>query len=113
MDKNVELKQEAVEQSTASSKEKDIMELRKPITFEGQEIKELDLTPLRELRGADLIQAKRMLDMTGNASVMYERTLEYACYVCAVKLQKPVDLFQNLYASDAMRLRRAYLDFLY
>lgn len=109
--KNVE--QEEVEESTSSVSDKEIMTLRKPINFEGTEITEIDLTPLKDLRGNDLIQAKRMLDMTGNTSVMYERTLEYACCVCAIKLERPVELFHKLYAVDAMRLRRAYLDFLY
>lgn len=108
MNKEAEKKEAAVE------KKENVLELKKPIVFEGATVKEIDLSGLEDVTAGDLISANRMMNMNGPSLDPYpERTLEYAVDLATVVLNKPEGLFRELKAKDAMEFKMMVRDFLY
>lgn len=107
------IQEKAVEENAVDNKDKELLlKLQKPVTFDGKEYKEIDLSGLRDLRAKDLIRARRMFLANGNSMDVYaERTVEFACYIANIVTSKPVSLFEDLYAADAYELRNMVIDF--
>ena len=97
-----------------TEEKKNVLKLEKPIKFENETVAEIDLSKLNDATGADLIAAKRMMNMNGSSLDVYpERTLEFAVSLAAVVTNKPAELFTSLKAKDAMEFKRMVRDFLY
>lgn len=103
-----------VDKREATGEKKDVLKLGTPIVFDGETVKEIDLSGLNEATGADLVSAKRMMNMSGVSLDAYpERTLEFAIALATVVLNKPEGLFSSLKAKDAMNFKAMVRDFLY
>lgn len=87
----------------------------KEYDFEGQKIKEVDLSGLEDLTADDLVKANKVYTTNGNASVMPEITLEYAIILAASvsKPRLPLEFFQQLKSKDAMKVKNRVVNFLY
>ena len=93
---------------------KNILVLERPITFENNEIKEIDLSGLKEATAENLANARRMMIARGAVNDPFlERSPEFAMYVASIVAGKPIELIKSLKMVDAMTLRNMALDFLY
>lgn len=89
------------------------LNFRKPYVFEGKEYKQIDLTGLESITGNDMIAVNKLMAKSGGFEFAPELTLEYACHIAAKATKLPVELFKNLPAKDAMRLKNRITAFLY
>ena len=106
-------KKEVMEQKQAVESEY-ILTLREPIQFEGDTVDKIDLSPLKEATGADLSNARRMMNMNGFSGDFYpEQTFEFAACLMASVSKKPMDLFYSLRLKDAMEFKNTVRRFLY
>lgn len=108
------MNKEVDKRETAVEEKKNILKLEYPIVFEGATVKEIDLSGLEDATGADLVAAKRMMNMSGVSLDAYpERTLEFAIALATVVLNKPEGLFSSLKAKDAINFQTEVRGFLY
>lgn len=84
----------------------------KPVTFEGEEYKSVDLEGLEQLTTRDLIDADKKFGTSGQMALMNEMTTGYACIVASKATDKPVEFFENLPASEGLRLKNMVMTFL-
>lgn len=113
MDNKENLKPEEKKREGKDTQE-NILILEKPITFEGKEIQEIDLSGLENATAEDLANARRMMIARGVVNDPFlERSPEFAVYLAAIVTGKPVELMKSLKMVDAMTLRTAVLNFLY
>lgn len=97
-----------------SQENEHIFTLKEPIQFEGDMVKEIDLSKLKDATGADLSNARRMMNMNGVSVDFYpERSFEFAACLAAAVTNKPLDLFYALKLKDAMVFKNMVRDFLY
>lgn len=89
-----------------------VIEFKKTYTFEKEEIKELDLTPLETLTAIDLIEADKILGATGQFAVVNETNLSYTLIVASKATGKPLEFFNQLLAPDALKVKNKVLVFL-
>ncbi len=82
-----------------------LIELSETYTFEGKEIKTVDLRNLRNTTAADMIKVSRFLSMTGNAENNEELSLEYACVLAGTMTDLPIEFYKSLKARDAIQLK--------
>ena len=90
-----------------------VIELKKPITFEGKQYGEIDLTGLENIRAADMIAVNRELTRVGNSDLNQEWTLEYAYHLAARASGEPIEFFEQLMALPAMRVKNCVSSFLF
>ena len=90
-----------------------VVTLSKPYVFEGVTYTEMDLTPLDNIRAADMIKVNRTLTRSGSTDFLQEMTLEYACVLAAQVTKMPVEFYEGLPAKDAMKLKSRVTGFLY
>ncbi|WP_260288515.1 phage tail assembly protein [Peribacillus aracenensis] len=94
------------------SANENIIELKKTYTFEGKEYKELDFSPLEDLTAADLIEADKIFGTTGQFAVVNEMTLGYTLIVASTATHTPIEFFNQLGASDALKVKNKVMGFL-
>lgn len=103
-----------VDKKETTEERKSVLKLGTPIVFDGETVKEIDLSGLNEATGADLVSAKRMMNMNGVALDAYpERTLEFAIALATIVLNKPEGLFSSLKAKDSINFQMMVRTFLY
>lgn len=86
---------------------------KKPITWEDETYKEIDLSGLEDLSARDMIQAQRAMEKSGSMNVMPELSLEYACIMASKATGIPVEFFQNLPMKESGRLKNRITTFIY
>ena len=108
-------KNENTKKENIQEKNENLLVLEKPIIFEGNEVKEIDLSSLEQATTNDLVKARRMVmaNSFNPEGANLERTVEFACYLASVVTNKPVELFGKLKAVDGMNLRRVVMNFLF
>ena len=85
----------------ASNSER-VRKLRYPVTFDGKEITEIDLSGLENLNGRDLKEVDRLFRMTGGAGVQVkELNSTYLLMVASRATGYPLELFEELNFKDA------------
>ena len=89
-----------------------LVKMKKPVTFEGKQYEEIDLSCLENIRAADMIAVNRELSNGGNIDVNQEYTLEYALHIASRASGLPIDLFELLRPLPAMRVKRCVSSFL-
>lgn len=88
-----------------------VVELRKPVIFEGKEYTEFDLSPLEEWTGQDLIDTQKAYEKaTGGTTspieaLVPESNLEYTMFIAARVTGLPIELFRKLKARDAKQVK--------
>lgn len=89
-----------------------VIKFKKSYTFEGKEIKEIDLSGLEELTASDLIEADKVFGTSGQFAVVNEMTLGYTLIVAARVTKKPIEFFNQLAARDALKIKNTVMGFL-
>lgn len=80
---------------------KGIYELKRHITFEGKEIKEIDLSGLEDLTGKDMRELDTQYRQKQfNPAITKEFDVLYLQMVLARATSKPIELFESLKAKD-------------
>lgn len=87
--------------------------LTKTYLFEDQQIGEIDMSGLENMTANDMIKANRVLNSSGNFSVVPELTLEYSIVIAASATGLPVEFFKTLVPRDAMRVKNKVTDFFF
>lgn len=77
-----EVKNEAVEQAAVQAEESK-MKLSKVYDFEGAKVSEIDFSGLENLTANDMIKANKVLNTSGNVTVLPETNLEYTLVIAA------------------------------
>lgn len=89
-----------------------VVKFKSPYNFEGKEYTEVDLSGLEKLSAADLIDADKQFSASGQFAMMNEVTLGYCLIVASKASGKPVEFFQQLPASDAIKVKNVVMNFL-
>lgn len=89
-----------------------LITFNKPVSFEGKEYKEVDLSGLERLSTADLVDADKQFNSTGQFSVMNEMTVGYSCILAAKGSNHPVEFFLTLPAKEGIKVKNAVMGFL-
>lgn len=99
-----------IEKLETNQNEDLVIKLKKPFTFEGEEIKSIDLSNIEKLTGAQLAKFETT---TQNLGLMVpEITMPYAFLVAEAVTGKPIELFEALPAKEAVKLKRAVSSFM-
>lgn len=88
-----------------------VIPLKKPITFEGKTYDSIDLTGLENIRAADMIAINRRLARMGIE--VQENSMEYALYMAAEASSLPIEFFEQLKCSVAMKVKTCVMLFLF
>ncbi|MBO5145010.1 MAG: phage tail assembly protein [Lachnospiraceae bacterium] len=99
--------------AAATGNEKYIIHLKEPVTFEGKKYDTIDLTGLDRICARDMIAVNRRLSDSGNMDTIQENTLEYALNLAAVAAEMPIEFFEQLKPSVAIRVKRCVVGFIY
>lgn len=86
---------------------------KKPITFEGKNYKDVNLSGLEDLSAADMIAVNKTIERGGTVNVLPEMSLEYACLISARATGKPVEFFKALPPKEALKIKNRVTNFLY
>lgn len=90
-----------------------VIKFKKPYTFEGEKISEIDLSGLENITGNDMVQVNKGLVKQGVTPMLQEMQLEYAQLMAARVTGRPVEFFRNLSAKDSMKLKNTVSNFIY
>lgn len=88
------------------------LKFRHPYKFEGQEYDSIDMSGLKRLKARDLIQIQKEVPsiyVNPNPEVM----MDYVCTVAARATKQPVEFFEGLPASEAVKVKNCVVNFLY
>ena len=99
---------------SSSAKNKGLMvKLMDPFTFEGEEIKEIDLNGLYDLTARDMIQIEDMMLRNGYSGQNMELLSKYALLTVARVLKKPWEFCDNMKCRDVIRIKNIVSGFFY
>lgn len=91
-----------------------IVQFNKPYLFEKQEYKEVDLSGMEELTGADMIAINKIMQRSSDGvDIMPEVSLEYACHFAARAAKLPVEFFLQLSPKDLLKVKKRVMSFLF
>lgn len=91
---------------------KDVITFNEPYTFENEEYKEIDLSPVKDLSSQDLINAEKMFHADGHNAMVPEVTLPYLLIVASILTKKPLSFFTKLPAREGLKIKNTVLLFL-
>lgn len=111
MNENMEKMDELDAAMEKEGKDLYVISLKKPITFEGKTYDSIDLTGLENIRAADMIAINRRLARMG--SDVQENSMEYALYMAAEASSLPIEFFEQLKCSVAMKVKTCVILFLF
>lgn len=113
MNKDMEKMDELDEAMKEEGKDLYVIPLKNPVTFEGKTYDCIDLTGLENLCAMDMIKVNRRLARMGNSEAIQENSLEYALNIAAEASFLPIEFFEQLKCSIAMRVRTCVTLFLF
>lgn len=90
-----------------------VVKFFKPYTFEEQTYKELDLTGLEDMKGADAIEVNRIVRRSGSVDKSPEFSLDFALVMASRVTGKPIEFFLTLPMNEAMKIKTRVNSFLY
>ena len=90
-----EVKNEVVEQAAVQAEESK-MKLSKVYDFEGAKVSEIDFSGLENLTANDMIKANKVLNTSGNVTVLPETNLEYTLVIAASATDYPSSLHREM-----------------
>ena len=97
---------------TAASKEA-VIKLSRTYDFEGEKIKEIDMSGLEEITANDMIKANKVLNNNGTVTVLPETNLEYTLIIAASASGLPIEFFKILVPKDAMKVKNRVTSFFF
>ena len=105
----VEVTREIVE-----NKENDlVVKFTRAYNFEGETISEVDLSGMDDLSANDMIKANKVLNASGNATVLPEMALEYTLVIASYATKRPVEFFKALRPKDAIKIKNRVTSFFF
>lgn len=90
-----------------------VIHFNPPVSFESMEYDRIDLSCLEDVTAMDMIAVSRKLSSIGNSDFMQENSMEYALNLAARAAGLPVEFFEQLKMSHAMKVKRCVAAFLY
>lgn len=105
-----------IEVSTEIEKEKEddlVVKFTRAYNFEGELIKEVDLSGMDDLSANDMIKANKVLNASGNATVLPEMALEYTLVIASYASKKPIEFFKALRPKDAIKIKNKVTSFFF
>ena len=91
---------------------KNIFKLKRSFTFEGENYTELDMTALEDITGRQLYEAEKIYTKNGGSTVAMEYSLDFIFTLCNIVLNKPIEFFYAMSATDTYRLKYFVASFL-
>lgn len=101
---------ETVKEELKQSKYK--IELSKPIEFEGNTIKELNLDGLEDISTLELMFAEKIYGRMGIEGIAPELTIVYAIAIAQEVTKYPFTFFEQLKAKDILKVKTMVSGFL-
>lgn len=101
---------------TTEKREKDneyIIKLRNPITFEGKQYDQIDISGLEKINAGDMVSVSRRLSRNGNIDVTPEMSLEYALNIANLATGLPLEFFEQLPPYVALAIKGRVTSFFY
>lgn len=92
---------------------KNVIKFKKAYTFEGEDVKEIDLSGMEELTSQNLINANRIYTIQTGMPAISESDLYYTFILAAEVSNKPLNFFEKLKAKDGLKIKRIVSDFLF
>ena len=108
--------QETEVKKADEQQEKDwlVLDLEKPVTYNGMQINQLDMSGLREMTGRDLnVIYDLYASQGGDRVIMQESTLLFAQVVASGVCGYPVEAVQELKAKDSVYLKNRVYRFFF
>lgn len=90
-----------------------VIQLKKPIMFEGNSYTKIDLTGLEDVKAADMVSINRRMARNGSIDITPELTLEYALNMANIVTGLPLEFFDQLPPYAAMAIKGRVTNFLY
>jgi len=90
-----------------------VIKLTKTYDFEGQKIREIDLSGIDDITAADMIKANKVLSNSGTVAVLPEMNLEYILIIAASASGLPIEFFKTLKPRDAIKVKNRVTHFFY
>ena len=107
-----EVKNEVVEQAAVQAEESK-MKLSKVYDFEGAKVSEIDFSGLENLTANDMIKANKVLNTSGNVTVLPETNLEYTLVIAASATDYPIEFYKQLAPRDAIKVKNRVTSFFF
>ena len=92
-------------------KDENIVKLSKPYTFEGKEIKSIDLSKIDDLTSEDLFEATKLFSTSDYITPRPEGDPKFCCIVASIASGIPKEFFNGLSFRDAVKVRNAVQTF--
>ena len=89
-----------------------VVQLRKPVTFEGKEYAEVDLRGLNNLTAMDMIREQTRLRRAGMNPPTVETDISFCLGIAAAAATLPLEFFEALPARDAVAVKNTVSFFL-
>lgn len=83
----------------------------KPFTFEGNVYNGIDLSPLEDMTGRQLINMSKKYNKMGGSSIIPEADNEYAIVVAAEACKLPIEFFYRLPQREIVKIRVKVMGF--
>lgn len=83
----------------------------KPFMFEGENYKGIDLSPIEDLSGKQLLNISKRYKKTGGDAILPENDLEYGVIVAAEVCKLPLEFFYKLPSRELVKIRLKVLGF--
>ena len=90
-----------------------VVKFTRAYNFDGELIKEVDLSGMDDLSANDMIKANKILNASGGASVVPEMALEYTLVIASFASKKPVEFFKALRPKDAIKIKNRVTSFFF
>lgn len=90
-----------------------VVKFTRAYSFEGENITEVDLSGMDDLSANDMIKANKILNASGNATVLPEMALEYTLVIASFATKKPVEFFKALRPKDAIKIKNTVTSFFF
>lgn len=97
----------------ATASKEAVIKLSRTYDFEGEKIKEIDMSGLEEITANDMIKANKVLNNNGTVTVLPETNLEYTLIIAASASGLPIEFFKILVPKDAMKVKNRVTSFFF
>lgn len=81
--------------------------------FEGAKVSEIDFSGLENLTANDMIKANKVLNTSGNVTVLPETNLEYTLVIAASATDYPIEFYKQLAPRDAIKVKNRVTSFFF
>lgn len=83
----------------------------KPFTFEGNTYNGIDLAPMEDLSGKQLLNISKRYKKLGGSDILPENDIEYAIIVATEVCKLPMEFFYRLPSRELVKIRIKVLGF--